>query len=471
MALIERHDVDALNVSLSITLPKEEINEKLKKELNRFAQKVTIRGFRKGKTPVSYIKKIYGGDILNDIVNKELSENIDQFIKSNDLDILGYPIPSEEKIENNFTIDRIEDIRFKFDLGLAPKFEIKGLSKDFKFSKYVPEIPEKWIDEALEGDRKRKGGRQTVEGGDLQENDIIKINAKEVGGELEKSFSVLFQDLSDDMKALIGNKKTGDSFEFDILTMEQNADAERVRKYILGVDENVTFDNIFNGTIEEVTRITPAEVNEAYYKETYGEDVTNEAEARILLNDEFVKHLEPESMGLLMRDLQDHIIAQNQFDLPDIFLKRWLQASNSKNTAEIVERDYANYARSIHWTLLKDQLIEELNVHIHESDVYAEYLDKVRSMGYGSQLGEDFVRYMADHLMKEGEKTKSKAHQEAIDSAMIKQLFKVIANQVDVTDYKISWDDYNAKREAAIKANEAERRIEISDEVEEMVEQ
>lgn len=468
MALIERHDVDALNVSLSITLPKEEINEKLKKELNRFAQKATIRGFRKGKTPVSYIKKIYGGDILNDIVNKDVSETLDQFIKENDLNILGYPIPSEEKIENNFTIDRLEDIHFKFDIGLAPTIEIKGLSKEFKFSKYIPEVPEKWIDEALEGDRKRKGQRQTVEGGDLQENDIIKINAKEIGGELDKSFSVLFQDLSDDMKALIGNKKTGDSFDFDITTMEQNADAERVRKYILGVDENVSFGNMFNGTIEEVTRITPAELTEEYYKETYGENVTNEADARVFINDEFLKHFEPESWGLLMRELQDHVIEHNQFDLPEAFLKRWLQTTNSKNTAEIVERDYANYAKSIHWTLLKEQLLEEFDVHIHENDVYEAYLDKVRSMGYGSQLGEDFVSYMADHLMKEGQKTNSKAHQEAVESAMIKQLFNVLAAQVDVTDYRISWDEYNAKREAVLKANEAIAPIEISDEIEEI---
>lgn len=470
MALIERHDVDALNVSLSITLPKEEVNDKLKKELNRFAQKATIRGFRKGKTPVSYIKKIYGGDILNDIVNKELSENIDNFVKENQLNILGYPIPSEEKIENKFTIDNPTDINFKFDIGLAPNIEIKGLSKDFKFSKFVPEIPEKWIDEAIEGDRKRKGGRQTIEGGDLQENDIIKINAKEVDGDLVKSFSVMFQDLSDDMKALIGNKSVNDSFDFDITTMEQNSTTERVRKFILGVEDGVTFGNMFNGTIEEITRITPSELTEEHFKETYGENVTNEAEARVFLNNEFLKHFEPESWGLLMRELQDHLISQNQFDLPDAFLKRWLQTSNSKNTAEIVERDYANYAKSIHWTLLKDQLIEELEVQIQESDVYEAYLDKVRAMGYGSQLGEDFVNYMADHLMKEGEKTNSKAHQEMIDNSLIKQLFNVVANQVDVTDYRISWDEYNAKREAALKVNDEMAPIEISDEIEEIAE-
>jgi trigger factor len=449
MANIERHDIDTLNVGLTLTISKDEVADKFKKELNRMAQRAAIKGFRKGKTPVSYIKKMYGAEILNDLVNNTIAESVSNFIDNEKLDILGQPIPSEDENKNSFSIENFEDLTFKFDIGLAPQFELNGLSKESKFEKYIPDVPVAWIDEAIETDRGRQGERSTIEGGDLKDKDIIKLNVKEVDGSLEKSFSVLFDDLSDDVKATVADKKVGDSFVLNIMTMEKNADENRVRKYILGVEEDVTFNNDFDATIEEITRIVPANLDEAFFTKAYGENVTTEEQAREFLRGEFSKYFEGDSWGLMVRDLQEHLLNSNPLDLPDAFLKRWLQFSDERNTKELVERDYTRFSNNLRWTLLRDRIIEEFNVHIHDEDLKEVYRDRVRA-SYGAQLGEEFLDYFAERMLEEGRKKKSKEHQDVEESAMFNQVFKTIAKQVDVIDVNVTWDEFNAKREVAL---------------------
>ncbi len=450
MAKIERHDIDSLNVTLKLTIAKEEVADKFKKELNRVAQRAALKGFRKGKTPISYVKKIYGNDILGEIINKEISEGVANFIDSNKLNILGQPIPSEMEEKNNFSIDNFEDLHFNFDLGLVPSFELNGLSKASKFNKYIPIVPAQWIDEAIEKDRERKGEPTSIEGGgEFQAKDILKLNVKEVGGELEKSFSVLFEDLSDEMKTAIEGKKKGDSLTFDITTMEKASDETRVRKYILGVEDGVTFNNEFEGTIEDITRITPAELNEAFFTGAYGENVTNEEDARIFINGEFSKYFEGDSWGLLIRELQEHIITSNEIALPDEFLKRWLMYSDERNTKELVERDFPRFSNNLRWTIIRDRIIVENDVHLHEADVLEVYKERARS-SYGSQLGEEFLDYFAQRMLDDASKKKSKEHEEVEDTAMFNKVFKKIATLVDVTDVYADWDDFNMKREAAV---------------------
>jgi trigger factor len=366
----------------------------------------------------------------------------------------------EEK--NSFSIDKFEDMHFNFDLGLVPEFELNGLTKGSKFKKYIPIVPTKWIDEAIEKDRDRKGEPSSIEGGDFQDKDILKLNVKEVGGELEKSFSVLFEDLSDDMKAAIAGKKKGDSLTFDIMTMEKASDESRVRKYILGVEDGVTFNNEFEGTIEDITRVTPAELNEAFFTAAYGEGVTNEEEARTFITGEFSKYFDGDSWGLLVRELQDHIIAANDIALPDEFLKRWLIYSDERNSKELVERDYSRFANNLRWTIMRDRIIAENEIHLHKADVLEVYKERARA-SYGSQLGEEFLDYFAERMLEDASKKPSKEHSEVEDTAMFNKVFKHIATLVDVTEVYADWDEFNEKREAAVaSANVARQGEELN---------
>ncbi|MFZ4545486.1 MAG: hypothetical protein ACOYOA_15640, partial [Saprospiraceae bacterium] len=267
---------------------------------------------------------------------------------------------------------------------------------------------------------------------------------------------VLFEDLSDEFVALLKGKHAGDSFTFDILSMEKGKDEAHIRKYILDISDDMPFNSTFMGTIEEVNRISPADLTEEFFKKVFGPEVADETQARDFLYKEFAKYFESDSWGLLVRDMQERVLESNPIALPETFLKRWLAFSSEKNTPDVIEKDFERFSTNLRWTLVRDQIIEKFHVHVHNEDIAAIYKDRIRA-SYGAQLGEEFLDMFAQRMMDEASKKNSKEHEDVVESAMFNQVFKTIAKQVDVTDINVTWDEFNAKRELALAAAKQSR--------------
>ena len=97
---IEQNRIDDLNLELSLTVAKEDYAENKKKRLNEYRKKAEFKGFRKGMVPMSLVEKMYGGNALVDSVNDIIAEALNNFIKENNLKVLGEPLPSEDTPHN-----------------------------------------------------------------------------------------------------------------------------------------------------------------------------------------------------------------------------------------------------------------------------------------------------------------------------------------------------------------------------------
>ena len=126
---IVRNDVDACNATLTLTIDKQDYEEKVDKAIKDYRRKAQMPGFRPGNVPVGLIKKMYGRSILAEEVNKIISESLYNYIKDNKIDILGEPI-SNETIQKPIDFDTDETFEFVFDIGLTPELTINTTAKD-----------------------------------------------------------------------------------------------------------------------------------------------------------------------------------------------------------------------------------------------------------------------------------------------------------------------------------------------------
>ena len=106
---------------ITITLAESDYAEKVNKELKTIGQKRPIKGFRPGHTPLSLLKKFYGKQVLAEVVNDEIGEQLTKYIHENNLHILGEPIISDDSV---FNFEDAKDFVFKFEVGLAPEFDV-----------------------------------------------------------------------------------------------------------------------------------------------------------------------------------------------------------------------------------------------------------------------------------------------------------------------------------------------------------
>ena len=448
MATVVREDIDELTLALNINISQDDYAPKFKQEMENHRKKSHMKGFRKGKTPMALIRKMYGRAVMADVVNEAFQKELFAYLENEKLEYLGQPIPAEGEVLSDFDPNNLKDYSLKFELGLAPDFEIKGIGNSDVFNKMVIEVPNEDVEEEFLGIRKRLGVNNEVDDS-VQEKDMVKIDAEELEEGKKKeggwatSFSVLFDEqLNPSFYELIKGKKKGTKIKFKVSEIEKDRDADYVRKYFLNVEEadkDTAIGDDFEGTITAVERVTPAEVNQEFLDKAFGEGkVENEAGAKENLRGQIEGYFAKPSEQLLQRDIQKAIIEQTEIALPEAFLKRWLKMTEEKSDEQL-NSDFPNFTKGLKWTLIRRKLIESENLEVSEEEMLEGFKDRIRSYfgGYGDEL---VILNTANRLM-EDQKQADQMYQELITE----KLFGALSQKVTVAEETVSKDTFNER--------------------------
>lgn len=145
--------VDDLNVVLTMTVAAEDYEQARKKKLAEVQRKAEIPGFRKGKVPASMIEKFYGENALGEAVNNVVAKALQDYVAEKKLNIIGEPLPVEEKIEQEWKAGN--DFKFKFEMGLTPEIAIE-FAKEDELTYYNVTVTEAEKNKLIEGYKKQQ---------------------------------------------------------------------------------------------------------------------------------------------------------------------------------------------------------------------------------------------------------------------------------------------------------------------------
>lgn len=453
---IEKQHLDDLNAVIKLTIEKSDYEDSFNTELKNYKNKVQLKGFRKGKTPLSSIKKMYGKSVLLDVVNKTLQEKLSGYLVEEKLDILGNPIPSTDQEQMDIDIKELKDFNFSFDIGLAPKIEVQGASETDEYLEYDIQIPDDLLQEELDMRRKRFG-EQVNPKTDIEEDDLILIKANELDGSTEKEkghqtgFSMLVSRIGDDdVKKKILGGKVGDTFDFDIYSIEKDVDEKHVKKYLLNLDddEEKEIGKKFKGEIEKLTRVELAELNQDFFDQAFGKDkIKSEAEAKESIKDELSAFYEKQQKSLVFRGIMEALIEKNQMDLPDEFLKRWLNSNNPEVKPEDIDKEYNGFEKNLRWSLIKSKLAKDLNVEVSPEELRESVKKKIMSYMAQYQQSDFDVEPMINNYLGNKEQVEKE-----YEEAMAEKLFEEIYSKVTLKPEKITIDDFRNKVQEINKA-------------------
>ncbi len=452
---IEKHSVDNLNATITINILKDDYQSQFKSELSKTAAKAQMKGFRKGKTPLSVVKKMYGKGILADAVNNTLQTALSEYLKSEELDILGQPIPSDDQDGDlDFDVNNLLDYEFKFDIGMSPKVDVLGVSDSDSYDIDKIKIDDKTIDEELENAQKRLGEQSHPDGAVLA-GDIIKIQADELDGKKPKEngwaseFSVLVDSLTEKYNKEVLKLSKDDSFSFDVNELENDKGEDYVRKYLLNVPkteegaEEPVIGNMFTGKIVDISRLVKAELNQDFYDKYFGEGAVNsDKEARDKVEENIGLHYENQALQLMYRDIMDKLVADTKVQLPETFLKKWLQLTNEKLSAEEIDKDFPGFLDNMKWTLIKSELAKKFEIEVSPEDIREAMTAKVRNYfgQYGQQMDDTMLNEVMGKMFQNQEEV-NKTYEEL----QAGRVFKKIGETIKQNEVIISLDDFNTK--------------------------
>src|SRR5579863_10077998 len=135
----------------AVTLPAADLATRLDAQLNDLKGKVKINGFRPGKIPMAHMKKVYGRQVMSDVVHSAINDAQAQIVEENGLKLAMQPqieFP-EDKETVEAALEARGDLNLKVALEVLPKFDI-GAFDDIALDRPVAEVQTADVDKMVE---------------------------------------------------------------------------------------------------------------------------------------------------------------------------------------------------------------------------------------------------------------------------------------------------------------------------------
>lgn len=387
---ITQEKIDSLHAVVKVKLAPEDYQAQVDTALKDYTRKVTMPGFRPGKVPVGMVRKMYGKSILADELNKILNDSVHKYIRDNNIEILGNPLPSVDE-QVNIDWDNQKEFEFKYDIGLAPQFEL-SLSKADKVPFYTVKVDEELVGKYVD-DLSRRYGKlinpETSETRDWLTADLVEIDAKGevVAGGLFKSASIFTERIKGELlKGKFTGLKVDDKTDLSPEIWNEEEDKAYFAQLLQTSPEKLK-DTAIRVTVKNINRLTPAELNQDLFDKIYGPgEVKSVEEFRERVRGELARMFVNDSDAKFRNLVRQMLLGKLDLALPDVFLKRWIRAVNDKPISEEqVESEYPTYAEQLKWQLVENKILKENDIRIAQEEV----LDFVKNLVKGeySRMG------------------------------------------------------------------------------------
>ena len=407
---------DKINGLMTITVEEADYKENVEKTLKEYRKRANLPGFRPGMVPMGLIKRQYGTSVKMEAINKFVGEQIYKYVKDNNIQMLGEPLPNLEA--EAVDLEREAPYTFKFDIAVAPEFKAELTSKD-AIDYYTINVDDKLIDQQVDMFASRAGNYEKVdsyEGNDMLKGDLRELEAdgstKEGGIEVSEDIVMPAYIKNEDQKKLFEGAKLGDVITFNPRKAYES-DAElaaflKVDKAVLGFADAVKSEEEFRARI------------------------ASEIQAQLVGNSDW-KFLQD-----VLKYMEQKVGA---LTFPDALLKRIMQQNNKDKDADYVEQNYEGSIKELAWHLIKEQLVNSTEIKVDDNDVKAAAREAARAQfaQYGmNNVPDDYLDNYATEMLKKEENV-----QGYVDRAIDKKLTAALKDVVKLNEKTVSLDEFN----------------------------
>ena len=439
--------VDSVNAILKVDVKKADYQVKVDEAIKNFRKKANVPGFRPGTVPVGMVKKMHGKSILAEEVNKLVGEGIYNYIQENKLNILGEPLPNEEK-QQPVDFSKEEDFEFFFDIALAPEVKL-ALSKKDKINYYKIAVEQELIDKQIASYKANYGKYETLEEGakqtDLLKGEVVELEGgkpKDGGIRVENAVLMPSYMKDEEEQTKFTDVKKGATIVFNPGKAYDGNETEIASFLHIEKDAVESIAAEFQFSVNEITRYKEADLDQALFDKVFGEGtVKDEAEFIAKVKETLQTQLAPDSDYKFLLDARV-LLEEKAGDLefPDTFLKRWLMATGTDRTAESLEADYPQIINDLKFHLIKEQLVKENDLKIEEADVrnVAIQAARVQFAQYGMMgMPEDVLANYANEMLKNKETSRN-----LVDKAMEEKIVVCLKSLVTLNEQEMSLDEF-----------------------------
>ena len=439
---------DKVNGLMTITIEQADYQEQVDKKLKDYRKKAQVPGFRPGMVPMGLIKRQYGMAVKVDEVNRILSDKLFEYVRQNNIQMLGEPLPNEERQQPQ-DLQGDGPFVFVFDIAVAPEFTAELTDKD-KIDYYDIKVDDKIIDEQVQMFQSQTGEFVEVQewsGNDTLKGDLRQLDADgntlEGGLEVEGGMVMPSYVKGEDEKKKFEGAKPGDIIVFNPKKAYPDNDAEVAALLKVDKDQVKDLESDFSFQITEIRHFQPHAVDQELFDRIFGEgNVTDEASFRQKIADGIKPQFVGNSDFKFLQDVRKYMEEKvGELQFPEAILKRVILQNNKDKGAEFVEKNFEGSIKELKWHLIKEQLVNACQVKVEDADLKQVAKGAVRQQfaQYGmNNVPDDVLENYAEEQLKKRENIEGYVER-AIDVKLMQALKQVVKLNVK----EVTFDEFN----------------------------
>lgn len=362
---LKLNDLENSKKELEANLSYEELTPHFNKAVENYRKKANIDGFRKGKAPVSMIKKLYGEGIEYSALEDIANEIFVKYVVDNKFDLLGKGAITDIDYKPK------ENLKFKVEFEVMPEIKVdnyKGL--ELKKTKYI--IDDSLVDEEIQYHRFRNATNE-IDGVALDDNYIVTVDLQN----LDEAGNILIGQSQKDLRVYLGNPEIYPEFKEGFKGIKEGEIRIIDSKNSEGGNKKVKI------TCTKVEKLVLPEMNEEFFRKvTSKEDIKTEDDFRNEIKNELQKIYDGISLRRLHNDVISEMIKSNDIPAPERYIEIILNGMVEDYKHQLpkqqlpkdFDREEFNKEKRVDailqskWYLIREKLIETEKLEVEESD-------------------------------------------------------------------------------------------------------
>ncbi|MEG8945475.1 trigger factor [Rosettibacter firmus] len=379
---------------LEVNLTYEEILPDIEKAYEEERKNITIDGFRKGKAPISLIKKFYGEAIEHEASEKIANKKFWEIIEKENIQPISVPILTDINYVKG------DKLFFKIKYEITPKIELKNY-KNLEIEKPIFKVNDEEVEKEIEFLLNSNASFEEAES--VENNNYrITVNLQRVD---ESGLPIIGQrteniviDLKDERvnQQIVENaigKKVGEKFPFHFVDEHHHGEELHREEYH------------YEAEIIKIEKKVIPEPNEEIIKKITNNKASNLEEWKNLIRKNITEYYNEQSEDIFTNNLLNEVVKNNDFNPPPSFVeslhKRFVEyeKENAKRLRQrideqIVSEYYKPKAEwNAKWQIILENIAKAENITVDDSDL--EKLAKEESEKIGISV-EKLVKYYKD---------------------------------------------------------------------------
>jgi trigger factor len=431
---VSKKDIDKLNSIISIDIEKNDFESNVENVLKDYRKRANIPGFRKGHTPIGLIKKQYGLSVKVDEINKLIQKGLSDYLSNEKLAILGNPVPVEK---NN--IDWNSDkLTFDFEIGLSPKLEV-SLKNKKAIPSYEIDVDKKMIDDQIKNIQNQYG--KLLAQNRIEDDFEINGNFKNEDFKIDNKSNFKLKDIKGKSnKELLKKLTIGDSVELKtkgLFTKDSDL------TFHLKIDDQKKDEiKVVNFSLTEINKRVPADLDQELFDKLFGKNsIKSVTELKDKLKKDAESNFANQTDQKLLNDITEHLIDNTKFELPDKFLKKWMQTAGEKKlTEQEANEEYEKSEKGLRYQLIEAKIIEQNDIKIDHIKIkdFAKELIKSQMKQYGQNSPEEKeLESIAQRILSNKDEVKRIS-----DQLLSKELLELFKNNLKFKKNKVSYEKF-----------------------------